>query len=52
MESFYRKRVGTRKLLAKEKDCSRRAHFLRGRQGILLYTLRGGEFPDDRLSLD
>lgn len=39
MESFYRKRVGTRKILTKEKDCSRGAQFLEGKQGVSLYIL-------------
>lgn len=38
-EGFYR-RWRARKLLAKEKDCSRQSHFLAERQGVFFFFLR------------
>lgn len=38
-EGFYR-RWRARKLLAKEKDCSRQSHFLAERQGVFFFFFK------------
>lgn len=47
MEVFHRKKSGERKLLVKEKDCSRQGHFpLGGRAGGLITQITSSSLGD------
>lgn len=47
MEVFHRKKGGERKLLVKEKDCSRQGHFpLGGRAGGLITQITSSSLGD------